>query len=124
MIKLCVGIATFTLAGVLAGCQTHAGHPAQPARLVERSAQTQQELQVAINARLPGTTVIAEDLFAMQSVALFDVNHDPAQSGSAVLPQPVRIRLIKRGQSCLLQFADGEEVLLQHARCEPAGGEI
>lgn len=109
-----------TLAAILlAGCQTYSGLAAQPALIIDRSADTQQELQAVISAHLPGDTVIAETIFAERSVAVFDVGYRPPQPSSQAIQPPVKIRLLQRGTQCLLRFADNKEVVLQHARCTP-----
>lgn len=86
----------------------------------DRTARAQQELRTAISARLPGETLIAEDIFAEKPLALFEMGFNKRQLTPQTLVPPVKIMLIKRGPTCLLRFPDQHETTLKHVRCKPA----
>lgn len=101
----------------LTGCQTYGDQTAHPALLIDRSVQSQQELRTVISARLPGTASIAEDIFADRSRAVFEVGHRAGSGAVEALLSPIGVTLIKRGEKCLLRFAERDEITLQHAQC-------
>lgn len=110
----------YIIMAALSGCQTYGDQAAHPALLADRSEQAQQELRAVISARLPGTTLIAEDIFAHRSRAVFEVGHKATSGVVEALSRPVEVMLIKRGEQCFLRFAERDEIALQHVQCAPA----
>lgn len=77
----------------------------------------QQELREVLSARLPGNTVIADDIFSASSVALFEVGFSAHPLNSQALMPPLRVQLLRREQTCLLRFNPQEEVALEQVHC-------
>jgi len=118
-------------AGVLAAavltpiaCSTLAAQE-QPAVIVVPTADSRAELARAVSLAMNGQPVtLADDALTRDSVLVIERRTPPGPQGRAAtgrtLEAPEQLKLVLRGERCLLVRADGREWQLDQARCVPA----